>query len=405
MLEFGLIFRRIAAALLAFALFSPLPAGGEAPPPARPARLGADAIGIERSLFGQRLAIEIALPAPAPFRVFTLSGPARLVVDLEGVDAAGLDPAGIARPRSVARVAAAPARPGWARLVFELARPFAVETAALAPSGTEPPALRIALRRASAEEFAAAAGPPPGVALGGLVPGGDGKPLTIVLDPGHGGVDPGAVRDGIAEKDVVLAFAKELAAALAATGRFHPVLTRDADVFLPLADRSALAAALGARAFVSIHVNAIEDDRARGGILFTLSEAGSSSAARERAAVENRADARAGLPLAAPADPVGELLGGLRRAEAQARSIELARALAGALGPATGGGTQAPRQSANFQVRRGAEVPAALLELGFLSNASDRANLVSPEWRAEAARGVAAALDAWAAAEGPLTRK
>ena len=417
MLEFGFIFRAIAAVLLALPLISVMPATPLAegrnvvaepvprPPVARPGRLEPGAIEITRGLLGRSLTIAIRLPEPAPFRVYTLAGPERLVVDLEGIGARGFHPAAVALVGGVDAVRAAPAPPGWARLVFDLARPFAVETAELAPDGAGVPVLRIVLGRVSAEEFVAAAGAPSGVALGGLAPDAAGPPITIVLDPGHGGVDPGATRAGVSEKDVVLAFAKDLATALTATGRFRPILTRDTDLFLPLGERSALAAAVGARAFVSIHVNAVEDNHARGGILFTLSEGGSSSAARERAAIENRADARGGLPVPAAADPVGTVLGEMRRAEAQARSVELARALAKALGPVTDGATQAPLQSANFQVLRVPEIPSALLELGFLSNDADRASLVAPEWRARAAGALAEALAAWADSGGPLTRK
>ncbi|TPE49221.1 N-acetylmuramoyl-L-alanine amidase [Amaricoccus solimangrovi] len=416
MLESGFIFR-MAAALLAALALAPVTAPPRAPgwpaavaaaetgpsaapsamaPAPRPARLDPARIALRRWFFGRGLSVTVGFEAPRPFRVFTLTDPPRLVVDLEGLDAAGFDPAAVARSRAVARVSAAPARPGWARLVLDLARPFALETAEMGEGG-----LALTLRRVGAEDFAARSGAPPGVVLGG---DGEGGHALVVLDPGHGGIDPGATRDGVAEKDVVLAFSEALGAALEATGRFRVATTRDTDVFLPLAARADLARRLGARAFVSIHANAVADEAARGGIVFTLSEAGSSTAARERAAAENRADAAAGPAAPGPGDSVAEVLGGLLRAEGQARSIDLARALGRALGPVTGAGP-APLQSADFQVLRVPDVPAALLELGFLSNAADRRALTSPEWRARAAAAIAAGMVGWLDAGGPLTRK
>lgn len=371
--------------------FAPLP---------RPGQRGR--ISTHRTLFGfgWTLDISIVLDAAVPFRVYTLTEPPRVVIDLEGLGRSGFDPGTTRRARGVTSVADVSAPPGWTRLVFELARPFAVETAEMRAEE-----LRVRLRRVGADAFAERSGPPPGVVPGRHGAEEAGRPLVIVIDPGHGGIDPGASRDGIAEKDVALAFSNELSAALAATGRFQVEMTRATDLFLPLADRATLARSLGAAAFVSVHVNAIADERARGGIVFTLSEGGSSSAARQRAAVENRADGAGGAFVPGAADPVGMVLENVLRAEAQARSIELARALSSGLSRVTPGGTQAPLQSANFQVLRLPDVPAALLELGFLSNAEDRENLVSPEWRARAARAIAAELVAWTDSGGPLTRK
>jgi N-acetylmuramoyl-L-alanine amidase len=372
-------------------------------PAPRPPRALADGLTLSRGFFGRGLALSLALDGTAPFRVFTLDAPRRLVIDLEGVDLSALDLAAVAAPRGVDGIGRAEARPGWARLIVDLARPFALKTAVLGP-GPEGATLRIDLGRVDAAEFASLSGAPPGVYLGGTAAEtGAARPL-VVIDPGHGGVDPGAGRDGVAEKDVTLAFARALRDALVATGKFEVALTRDEDVFLALGDRVAFAQALGAAAFISIHANAVEDPGARGGIVFTLSEAGSSGAARARAESENRADRVAGLSARSSADPIAGALGDMRAAEARGRSTELARALAEALRPVTDGGTQAPLQSANFQVLRVPDIPAALLEIGFLSNDADRARLSAPDWRVSAASAVAAGLADWIASGGPLTR-
>ncbi len=349
---------------------------------------------------GRDLEARLSLPRPVPYRVFTLDAPPRLVVDFEGLEPGDLDPARIGLPEVAPRLRFGQMRPGWTRLILDLARPFAVETAELrrVEGGAE---LEVRLDRVSAEAFAAASGAPPGVwpsgaAREGAVARGAGA-ITIALDPGHGGIDPGASRAGVAEKDVVLAFARDLRAALIETGRFRVVMTRESDEFVTLGDRVELARAAGADAFLSLHTNAVEEPGIAGMIVFTRSEAGSSRAARDRAAVENSADRVAGLDQRS-LDPTTRALSEITRTETNARSDELARDLARSLRPVAGEGTQDPLQSANFQVLRAPDMPSALLELGFLSNAADREKMTSPIWRALASVAIATALTEWAEA-------
>lgn len=370
------------------------------------ARILVEKSTLESGFWGRDLTARLQLDRPVPFRVFLLDAPRRLVVDFEGLDPAGGDLAGLARPGSVVGARFGRMRPGWARLVVDLGKPMGLDTAEMVRNAAGA-VLDLRLTRVSAEEFAARAGAPAGVwpsgALTEQAPGRGKHPgrLTVVLDPGHGGIDPGALRDGIVEKDVVLDFARDLRAALEKTGRFDVFLTRDADDFVSLTDRVVLAKQVGADAFLSLHTNAVEDPSIGGVIAFTLSSAGSSRSANDRAAVENRADRVAGVDPAATGDPVFGLLDQIARVEGAARSDQLARDLARALAPLSGGTTQDPLQSANFQVLRGASTPSVLLELGFLSNEADRANMLSPPWRARAGEAVARAFEAWAG----MTRK
>jgi N-acetylmuramoyl-L-alanine amidase len=111
-----------------------------------------------------------------------------------------------------------------------------------------------------------------------------------VLDPGHGGVDPGAVRGDHTEADLVLTFARELAEALRRTGRVDVVMTREADVFVPLPTRVTLARAAGADALISIHADAVAEGRARGATAYTLSDTASDAASAALAEQHDRAD-------------------------------------------------------------------------------------------------------------------
>ena len=380
--------RPFGVALIAV-LAAALPAGG-ARPDTVPARLSSAGSEVAGGLFGWSLTPRLRLDRATAFRVYTLDDPMRLVVDLEGVDIAGFNPEAIALPGTATRLRVARTRPGWTRLVLDLARPMALSSAEIRFDAGGA-LLEIRLDRVSADEFAAAAGAPPVAAM----PETGVLPITIVLDPGHGGVDPGAMREGVSEKDVALTFAGDLRAALLAAGAFRVVLTRETDRFVPLADRVATARAAEAGAFLSIHVNAVPDPAIAGIIAFTRSEAGSSRAASDRAAFENRADAVAGLATSPPPDPARDLLTEIARRDGAARGDRMARALAGALAPLVGATTQDPLQSANFQVLGAPGIPSVLLELGFLSNDADRANMLDPRWRAAASAAIAEALLAW----------
>lgn len=379
--------RRLAAALVAIVLAV---AGGPRWPAAEV--LADD----ERSTlsvgwFGRWLDLDLHLDAPVPFRVFTLDAPRRLVADFAGLDWRGFDPDALSEGLRTGQVT-----PGWSRLVLDLEAPLALASAEMVPDGTGT-RLEVRLERVSPEDFSEAAGAPPGVWPAGRAAPDPGA-VTVAIDPGHGGPDPGAVRAGVREKDVTLAFAATLARELASAG-FRVVSTRDGDEFVPLDARVAAARAAGADVLLSIHANAIGDTSLRGAIVFTRSDRGSSRAAAERARTENRADRLAGLAAFAPSDPVGAALFDMARIESEARSDLLARRLVARLGAAVQL-SPAARQSADFRVLAAPEMPAVLVELGFLSNPEDRAAMSSEAWRRDAARAIRTGLEDWLSRDG-----
>ena len=186
-----------------------------------------------------------------PYRAFTLDGPRRLVLDFREVDWGDMAPRELDRSAQVSNVRVGGFRPGWSRMVIDLEAPFLMETTALNVDPESGGAtLEVVLRQGEAEAFAARAGAPvtPGWDLpeGGrpavIRPRQRGEvPLVVVLDPGHGGIDPGAEKDGAVEKDLMLSFARELKEALIRAGGFEVVLTREDDSFVALERRVAIA--------------------------------------------------------------------------------------------------------------------------------------------------------------------
>lgn len=394
-----------ARAFLAPILWAILAAAAPAQQAATPAAGAADSpgpavIGV-RQVDG-RARVALRLPAGAPFRVFALDAPPRLVVEIEAGpwrDAPPAPPPG----GLIAGLRAGLSEGGKARLVLDLAGPARLAEAER--TGTAAGALlRLEIAPAETDVFGAATGWPQGLAPAAPpAEPRDPRPL-VMLDPGHGGLDPGAIRGEAVEKALVMTFARDLARALQDTGRWRVAMTREDDRYLGLPERVALAEAAGAAALLSLHANTVERGDAIGASVFTLSAGRADAETEALADYENRADLAAGAPPATSGVPdASQEPDPARRAihEIGMRAALLAsRRLGGELVQSLGAQTPMLRgrahSHAGFRVLKSPRVAAALIELGFLSNAQDLARLRDPAWRRRAAAAIAAGLDSWA---------
>lgn len=220
---------------------------------------------------------------------------------------------------------------------------------------------------------------------------GDDRPL-VVIDPGHGGHDPGAAGVGVVEKDLVLDLALALRDALVERGEVRVALTRSDDRYLLHAERYEIARRLGADLFVSIHADSAgEASEVAGASIYTLSNRASSEAAARFAERENRADRINGQEIAGQSEVVNTILVELSQRRTQEESQEFA-----ALIQREGEGTirfhPQPRRSAALKVLRAPDVPSVLFESGFITNEQEAARLASPEGRRRFAETLARAI-------------
>ena len=361
---------------------------------------------------GEGLVVDLALSQTVPWRVFTLDDPMRLIVDFREVDFSGLIPEDIWQDGMATGVSFGPLRPGWSRLAITLAQPQQVTQAGLAVDDTSGTArLTLRLTPVDAAGFAAQAGAPddpvrPAATLPAPVPR-DG-PLVVAIDPGHGGIDPGATRGAVHEADVMLQLGIEVAEAINRTGTMRAVLTRDGDVFVPLEARITIARAAGAGVMLSLHADALNDDVTRGASAYTLNAEGEDRAAQRMAERHERRDLLTGLDLTGQDDRVATVLMQMARAETGPASERLAEALIAGLRSTGAQVNSRPRRTGRLAVLNAADFPSVLLEAGFLSSAADRAALTSPQGRAPIVAGIVTALQDWAAAEAaraPLKRQ
>lgn len=215
----------------------------------------------------------------------------------------------------------------------------------------------------------------------------------IALDPGHGGVDPGAISPrGLYEKAITLATARELAGELELSGRYRSILTRSGDRFVPLRQRVARARAVGAELFLSIHADDLPDSELRGLSVYTLSDQASDRETAALAARENRDDFVPGAHLLHEPQVIGAILLDLARRETNNRSLTLARTIVAELGRSVTL-LERPHRAAGFIVLTAPDIPSALVELGCLSNPQDERLLPTPAYRRRLAHGLMRAID------------
>ncbi len=385
---------------------------------------------------GARTRLVLELSEPVIATVFTLDGPARVVIDLPEV--------GWRLPQKplpgneglMARMRYGLFKPGTTRIVLDLTRdavvddafllepsegsPYrfvldikpetsaafrasvagpgrsvttAVDPATLSPRSQPeaPPVMNAAVSRPSLPPLVrAVAGPFP---VPPRKPGYAGRRHVVVIDPGHGGADPGAksIR-GVYEKHITLAAARALKEELEHSGRYEVVLTRNRDVFISLHDRVTFAHEAGGELFVSLHADAIDDRRIRGLSVYTLSQKASDNLAEQLAVSENKADLIGGIDLSHESREVTNILIDLAQRETMNQSVRFAGLVVNELRQEV----KLLRNShrfAGFAVLKSADMPSVLVELGFLSNDGEEKNLRTKEYRKKLANSIAQAID------------
>lgn len=229
----------------------------------------------------------------------------------------------------------------------------------------------------------------PAVPLPAIAGPADARLPLVVIDPGHGGHDPGAVSPfgGAREKDVTLALARAIRDELVATGRVRVALTRTDDRYLVLEERYGIARQLKADLFLSVHADAAETPDARGASVYTLSEVASDREAARLAARENKANIINGVDLGAHSSDVSSILLDLTQRETMNTASDFARLLQREASDEMKFRTTA-RRFASFVVLKAPDTPSILFETGFLSNKEDAEFLTSAEGRKKVARGV-----------------
>lgn len=366
------------------------------------------------------------LSAPVGYTVYVLPDPYRVVIDLPQVSFELPKEAGSKARGLVSAYRYGPVAEGRSRIVLDTRGPVLIEKSfILEPEAGQPARIVVDLVKSSAEDFAARLNKPDEpaalAAIGGASaevrsavpkprprPGSETASIgkaqqpdrtrpegrrLVVIDPGHGGIDPGAI--GLSktrEKDVVLAYGLALKKVLERTGAIDVVMTRSDDRFLTLRDRVKIARENEADLFIAIHADTVRGPEARGATIYTLSEKASDAEAEALAHKENRADIIAGVHLEAENEAVTDILIDLAQRESKTHALVFAKKAVSEMEPVTSF-TGKPMRSAGFMVLKAPDVPSVLVELGYLSSRHDERQLTSPAWRQRVAEAMGKAVE------------
>lgn len=352
------------------------------------------------------------------YKHFSLANPNRLVVDLEGVQLTGVLQE-LSRQIQSADPFIRMARAGQfnndtVRLVLDLRNEVKPQIFSLKPVGEYQHRLVLDLYPADAQQD------DPLLALledynkgqldnssprGNKDKSGPGRTLTIVIDPGHGGEDPGAIGpSGIREKDVVLKISRQLKKLIDAEKNMRAVLTRDEDVFLPLGVRVAKARRMNADLFISVHADAVDNRTARGSSVFALSENGATSTmARFLAKTQNDADMVGGVKIGGKDKYLAHTLLDLTQTATINDSLKLGKSVLGRLSNLNKLHKDKVEQ-AGFAVLKAPDIPSILVETAFISHPEEEQKLINPEFQQQMADAILSGVRSYFAQGAAIAR-
>jgi N-acetylmuramoyl-L-alanine amidase len=374
---------------------------------AKDARLGGDA---------QRTRFVTVLSKKVKFAIRTLADPYRVVIDLSDVklnlpSGRGKESKGLVKGYRYGRV-----EPYGVRIILDVKSPVLVEKASIWPAKDgSPPRLVVELTKTDRKTFLVKqrARMNSSAAARRVSKGGKSGPSSvksskrkktakskrvIVIDPGHGGIDPGAVsKADLKEKDIVFAFAIALRNKLRKSGRYNVIMTRKVDSYIPLRKRVDIGRKNNADLFISVHADSLAGRYAKsvaGATVYTLSEKASDEEAKSLATKENRSDIIAGVELPSQSSDVTNILIDLAQRETKNLSIGFADTLLASMKGKTKIRKKG-RRYAGFRVLKAPDVPSVLIELGYMTHPEDFKRLKSSKWRAKVAGAVAQAVDTY----------
>lgn len=359
------------------------------------ARVNPDESQIVRS-WGGDTKVTLGLSQAVPYKVYAQNNPNRIIIDFQVVVFDGLGDENLLRSRHIAQVNYGAITSQLSRMVLVLNEPLRVSQAVMNPDGFE--MVLVPVTQAAFDETASqpdeVAKPLPIPTQAKGRPTGDRK-WIIAIDPGHGGIDPGADGGRRSEADLMLLTAFELQDRLRTSGVFDAFMTRTDDSFVGLESRMSRARAGNADVFISLHADAVVEGVAVGSTVYTLSARAGSQADAKLAARHNSADILAGVNLSGQGDEIATVLLDLVRRETAPRAQTLAEAIISGLHDVGAPVNSKPLRKGDFAVLRAADIPSVLVELGFLSSASDRERLNTPAGRAQVIDGITNALLTW----------
>ena len=359
------------------------------------ARLDSQNSFVKDALWGQ-VQMQLSLSQGVPYRVYTVTEPNRIVLEFNGATISDLEVAKVNQSDKIESVETKMSAAGWLQLILNINQSLIVKSVEIqVPDDGSNASLSLILVPVTQKEFEATSKPmkleeaaPISQSATLAVKQSQNKKLRVVIDPGHGGRDPGAQIQGIEEADLMLSLARDIKESLLRNDNIEVTLTRLDDIFVSLEERVRFANSAQADIFISLHADAVTEGVARGATVYTLSDEATDKASAALVARHAHDQLISGLDLTGTEGAVTDVLIDLARLDNGPRSKDLALSVVAGLKETLGQVNAKPYREAGFSVLKAADIPSILIEAGFMSTKTELQNLQDKAWRKQFAEGV-----------------
>ena len=365
------------------------------------------------SNFNHGYGLRLKLDEAVPFKVYSLNYPNRIVLELNTETHKNLNDFDIKSSPLLGEIKFKKLVDGWAAITIYIDRPAKVQNLTMKPNKLDSSKVELSFELFPivqyefdriVEIFSGTGSDEPAVTIENNFNDNKNNKLIVVIDPGHGGLDPGAQVKTIRESDLMLSLAQVVVEEVKRLDNTEVILTRTSDQFTSLDKRLILAVQAGADVFISLHADTVEKGKASGSTVYTLSQAASDQASARLAARHGGNELISSVDLTGADTAITAALMGLLRQENTVRSNAFSKSIIKNLEDFSIKLNPKPSRKANFSVLKLPSVPSVLIETGFMSTSSDLQNLQDRDWAKKFAVAISSGILEWVAADQLLTK-
>ena len=365
------------------------------------------------SNFNDGYGLRLKLDEAVPFKVYSLNYPNRIVLELNTETHNNLNDFDIKSSPLLGEIKFKKLVDGWAAITIYIDRPAKVQNLTMKPNKLDSSKVELSFELFPivqyefdriVEIFSGTGSDEPAVTIENNFNDNKNNKLIVVIDPGHGGLDPGAQVKTIRESDLMLSLAQVVVEEVKRLDNTEVILTRTSDQFTSLDKRLILAVQAGADVFISLHADTVEKGKASGSTVYTLSQAASDQASARLAARHGGNELISSVDLTGADTAITAALLGLLRQENTVRSNAFSKSIIKNLEDLSIKLNPKPSRKANFSVLKLPSVPSVLIETGFMSTSSDLQNLQDRDWAEKFALAISSGILEWVAGDQLLSK-
>ena len=339
--------------------------------------------------------INLQLSQGVPYKIWMDRDPLSLIIDFNVLNFNGIDLEKINQSKNIKSIEIKELDTEWSRLSFHLADYWAIENTEMSISPQDNSASLSIFLKSISEGIFSLTDKPNKDFSSNKISAIENNDFVVVLDPGHGGRDPGAEAGGYRESSLMLELAEAVKESLIRNTDFKVVLTRTEDKFLSLEDRITIASQSDANLFISLHADAVIEGEASGTTVYLLSDKATDKMSAQLASRHDRSEILKGVNLSGLDSQVASVLLDMARQETKPRSEAVASFILKVFKEKITELSSQPLRYAAFSVLKSPDIPSILIEAGFMSTSSDLQNLTTKKWRREFADSLTEAISRW----------